>query len=50
MFRGPHQGRCVHISLYCAGGNVKMGYEGITVALWMLLITWVLVAIIKLLF
>jgi hypothetical protein len=50
MFFGPHQGRYVHISLYCAGGNVKKGYEGIAAALWMLLITWVLVAIIKLLF
>ncbi len=29
---------------------MKKGYEGITVALWMLLIAWVLVAIAKFLF
>jgi hypothetical protein len=29
---------------------MKQGYEGITVALWMLFISWALVAITKLLF
>jgi hypothetical protein len=30
--------------------KMKEGWEGITVALWMLLIAWVLVAIIKFVF
>jgi hypothetical protein len=29
---------------------MKKGYEGITIALWMLLITWIFVAMVKLLF
>ena len=29
---------------------MKKGYEGITIALWMLLTSWVVVAVIKLLF
>lgn len=29
---------------------MKKGYEGITVSLWMLVIAWVLVAVVKLLF
>ena len=29
---------------------MKNGYEGITIALWMLLTTWLVVAVVKLLF
>jgi hypothetical protein len=30
--------------------KMKAGWEGLTVALWMLLIAWIVVAVIKLLF
>lgn len=30
--------------------SVKEGYEGIVIALWMLLVSWVLIAVVKVLF
>jgi hypothetical protein len=34
----------------CGGWAMKKGYEGITIALYMLLTTWLLIAIAKFLF
>ena len=44
--------RYVPITLPFGGRLMKMkeGWEGLTVALWMLLIAWILIAIIKFLF
>jgi hypothetical protein len=52
MLASPGRGLCVYITLSRGGRVMKMkeGWEGLTVALWMLFIAWIVVAIIKLLF
>jgi hypothetical protein len=52
MLGVPERGLCVDISPSRGGRVMKMkeGWEGLTVALWMLFIVWIVVALIKLLF
>jgi hypothetical protein len=39
---------CVHVTVVLRGERrMKQGYEGITISLWMLVIAWACVAIVK---